>query len=76
MLLNKSSARWHIFAHKHCKHVIGCDRIGKCHSEQCTGCRIHRSLPKLVGVHLAKTFVALDFDPFAPIDAKQVDPFS
>ena len=37
--------------------------------------RIHRRLPKLVGVHLSKTLIALDLDPFAAIDAEEIDPF-
>ncbi len=34
MLLNKSAARWNIFAHQHRKHMVGSDHIRQRHLNQ------------------------------------------
>ena len=73
MLFNKGAARRHIFAHQHRKHMVGSNHIGQRHLDQGALRRIHRRLPQLVGVHLPKTLVALDFNPFSAIGAEEFD---
>ena len=55
--------------------MVGGDRIRQSDSDQRPLLWIHRRLPKLIGVHLSKTLIALDLDPFASVDAEELDRF-
>ncbi len=75
MLFDEEAARLYFFAHQHRKHMVGGDRIGQGDPYERSARRIHRGIAELICVHLAKTFIALDFDTFAAIDSHGVDQF-
>src|SRR5690606_15022113 len=59
IFFNKFSSRWYFITHEHRKNSIGFATIVNVYLAQCSKFRIHGSVPKLLGVHFSKTFVAL-----------------
>ncbi|KPP82062.1 MAG: hypothetical protein HLUCCA04_04870 [Oceanicaulis sp. HLUCCA04] len=62
-LLDELAARLHHIAHQLGEEIIS--RVGFLHRdpEKRARIRIERGFPELAGIHLSKTFIALDFHP-------------
>ena len=59
MRLNEVAARLHYIAHKNGEHIVGASGVSDVDLQEGTLLRVHRGLPELLGVHLAKALVAL-----------------
>ncbi len=61
--MNKITAGLYFIAHQSRKRLIRLHRVLQRHSENSAFLRVHRSFPKLFGIHFSQTFVALDQKP-------------
>src|ERR671915_2543545 len=66
VLLDEYPARFDLVAHQSLEEKIGLNRVLHLDFENSPRLRIHRRLPELIRIHLAKTFVALNADRPAP----------
>ena len=62
VLFNKLASRLHVVSHQHGEDLVSIGGVvdGDLFEQTCLG--VHSGLPKLLGVHLAQTFVALRVD--------------
>src|SRR5690625_7485382 len=63
MLFDKCTSGFDLVTHEGSKDLIRRNGILDFYLEQTTGCGIHGGFPKLFGIHLTQTFVALFDDP-------------
>ena len=61
VLLDKFATKFGLLAHEDGEELVRFDRVFHRNFQERTFLRIHGGFPKLFGVHLAKTFVALKF---------------
>ena len=69
MLLDELAAWLHIIAHEHREYLVSLGCILDSNLLEQTCLRVHGCLPKLLWVHLTKTFIALCVDRLAVLRA-------
>ena len=62
MGLDKLLAGLHLVAHKDIEEAVGLLGVVNGHLFHRPGLRVHRRVPQLLGIHFAKTLVALNID--------------
>ena len=60
IFLDELSARFHLVPHQDGEDLVSLDSIFNIHPQEGPAFRIHRSFPKLQGIHLTQPFIPLD----------------